>query len=200
MIKKLSRIFGSKTKAQEVIFLQQHLKEVLRQGYYPHELSKVEHFCTQQKIFLVKSEFKVILQEDTYSNYGQRLPEKDPREGMYFVYFSYDEEKAYLAAYYELVGNDRELGLLLGYPECCVKFYCEHAGHKNLNPEHRPTNGYTNLTKRGCDAVLLSHFPCFSDCAKSIELAKKNLNVLQKIDPPRAREMQEILAPHFVPP
>jgi|SRR3989338_649845 len=195
MIHQLSLTFGSKTKAQEILFLQHHLKAVVRQGYYPHELPKVERFCTENNLFRVKSKFKVILLGDTYSNQGMRISETDSREGMYFVYLSRDEEKAYLAAYYELVSNDRELGLLLGYPQCCVEFYAEKARQKNLNPEHLPTNLYTNLTKRDQDAVLLSHFPCSSDCAESIELAQENLVLLQKLDFTRAKEMREILNP-----
>src|SRR3989338_3539593 len=45
MIKKLSLIFGSKTKAQEIVLLLQDAKEVVRQGFTEEELFKVEQFC-----------------------------------------------------------------------------------------------------------------------------------------------------------
>lgn len=189
MIKKLSITFGSKTKAQEIIFLLHGLKEVVRQGYYEHELPQVEKFCRDNNLFLVKSRFKVLLAEENYSNKGLRIPEDDKRDGMFFIYISKDEKKSLLAAYHELMQNDKDLGLILGYPECCVEFFCNNFNEKNTDLQLTPTNMWTNLTKREKDAVLISHFPCSSACQKSITMGMRNLELLAKIDEERAEEL-----------
>ncbi|PIN75804.1 hypothetical protein COV17_03605 [Candidatus Woesearchaeota archaeon CG10_big_fil_rev_8_21_14_0_10_36_11] len=190
MINTLARIFGSKTHAQEIVLLQKDVKHVVRHGFYESEISQVEHYCRENNLFCVRSKFKVILADDTgYSNKGFRVPENDSRQGMYFLYMSKDEEKVWLAAYYELMNNHVDLGLLLGYPRCCVNFFCRNFSENNPNPAHIPTNPFTNLTKRNNDAVLVSHFPCSSDCEESIALAKVYLAVLMKEDTGRTEEL-----------
>ncbi|MBU0460707.1 MAG: DUF483 domain-containing protein [Nanoarchaeota archaeon] len=194
MIDKLSLIFGSKTKAQEIVLLLNDAKPVVRQGFYPEELPKVERFCKNNYLFIAKSRFKVIMVDNgSYSNKGLRIPEMDKRPGMYFVYLSKDEEKTWLAAYQEMMHSDRELGILLGYPVCCVDYFCHSFSKSNVDPMHKPTNPYTNLTKRDQDCVLLSHFPCSSDCDHSLQLARKYLNVLADVDRNRARKIMEKL-------
>ncbi len=194
MISTLSPLFTSKSKAQEIVLLLHDAKEVVRQGFYEQELPAVEEFCRKNSLFLVKSKFKVILaDENQFTNKGLRIPETDARAGMYFIYISKDETKAYLASYYELVNDHRKLGSLLGYPECCVEFFCRNFSENNINPELKPTNMYTNISKRKEDAVLLSHFPCSSDCEKSIELGKRYLAVLEKGEPERAAELRSTL-------
>ncbi len=214
----MSFIFGSKTKAQELLFLLQDVKEIVRQGFYESELPAVETFCQEHNLYCIKSKFKVLFaDEEKYSNKGFRIPETDSRPGMYFVYISKDEQKAWLAAYYELMNSDKELGLLLGYPSCCVDFFCRNFNKRdpgfnknnasfnknntnfnkngagfnknNTNLQLPPKNLFTNLTKREQDLVLISHFPCSSDCPKSIELAKKHLQVIYAVDKERAREL-----------
>ena len=190
MIQELSPIFTSKSKAQEVVLLLHDAKEVVRQGFYQQELPAVEKFCRENNLYLVKSKFKVILDDENhFTNKGVRIPEKDPRMGMYFIYISKDETKAYLASYYELINDHRKLGLLLGYPECCVDFFCQNFDENNTNLELKPTNMYTNISKRNEDFVLISHFPCSSDCKKSIELGKKYFEVLERIDHERSQEL-----------
>lgn len=194
MIKSLSYIFGSRMKAQEIVLLLHGAKAVVRQGFYGAELPRIEKFCQEHNIHLVKSKFKVLLADETeYSNQGLRIPEEDKRSGMYFVYLSQDEEKAWLAAYYELINNTSDLGLLLGYPQCCVDFFHQQFSGNTPNLELKPTNPYTNLSKREHDAVLISHFPCTSDCEQSVALGKKFLEILKKADPPRAQELIDVL-------
>src|SRR3989344_3002861 len=189
MLKQLSFIFGSMSKAQEIVLLLQNAKEVVRQGFFYSELHQVEQFCQKNNLHLVKSEFKVLFaDEDTYSNKGIRIPKDDTRPGMYFVYISKDEQKAWLASYYELMQNHQDLGLMLGYPLCCVDFF-NSIFNKNPNPHHAPTNPYTNLSQREQDLVIISHFPCNSECQESIALGEKYLQALYIADKERAREL-----------
>ena len=161
LVKRVSLIFGSKTKAQEIIFILHDAKAVVRQGFYDSELAAVERSCEEYGLYVVKSKFKVLIADDgQYSNKGWRVSEDDKRQGMYFAYISKREDLALLASYYELMGNDTELGKILGYPECCVAFFMKHFSAVNPNPEHVSSNMFTNLSQREKDSVLISHFPC----------------------------------------
>lgn len=194
MIGKLASVFGSQTKAQEILFLLNDAKTVVRQGFYDLELPAVEEFCTQNQLYLIKSKFKVLITKNKiYSHKGIRIAANDTREGMYFIYISKDEKTALLAHYYELTGNDTELGFILGYPSCCVNFFCHNFSDQNPDLQLAPTNPWTNLTKRNQDCVLLSHFPCHSECAESIRLAQQYASLLQKNAPDLYREMMNLL-------
>ena len=190
MFKQLTLIFGSKTKAQEMVLLLQNAKEVVRQGFFDPELYRVEQFCQKNKLYLVKSKFKVLFADDgVFSNKGIRIPEDDPRPGMYFVYISKDEQKAWLANYYELMQNHSDLGLVLGYPQCCVNFFCSKFTPNQVNLEMPSKNPYTNLSKRAQDLVILSHFPCSPECKESIVMGEKYLQAIYIFDKERAREL-----------
>jgi len=179
-MKELAHIFGSYMKAQEITLLLHDVKAIVRQGFYEPELDKITSFCRDNNLFVEVSQFKVLLLDEcSYSNKGVRVETSDPREGMYFVYISKDEKKSLLAAYYELMQSDQDLGLLLGYPHCCVRYFCNAFSSSTPNPQHSPTNAWTNITMREKDKVLLSHFPCSSDCEQSIQLAKTYFTTLK---------------------
>jgi hypothetical protein len=190
MVKDLTLIFGSKSKAQEIFYLLSKGKSVVRQGFYEHELPKVEKFCQENNIYLVKSRFKVLLADETsFSNKGIRVSYQDKREGMYFVYLSKDQQKSWLAAYYEIMKNDADLGMLLGYPKCCIDFFLKRFSPNDPNLQLQPTNMYTNISKRDKDHVLISHFPCSSDCQESIQLGRKYLAIINECDKERYEEL-----------
>ncbi len=194
IIKQWSYIFGSRTKAQEIVLLLQDAKKVVRHGFYDHELPKVQKFCEENKLHCIVSNFKVLMaEEEGYSNLGFRVKGEDKRPGMQFVYISKDEKDAWLASYYELMKNDRDLGLVLGYPQCCVDFFCQNFNRNNADLQLKPTNIYTNMAQRKKDCVLISHFPCSSECQKSMEIGRKNLMVINSVDKERSRELQSVL-------
>lgn len=194
-IKLLIKIFGSRMKAQEIILLLDNTKQVVRQGFYEHELPKIKKFCQQHSLHLVQSKFKIFLDDEhNFTNRGLRIPETDTREGMYFIYISKDEQQAYLASYYELINNHQELGKLLNYPQCCIHFFTKSFHEKNTNPQHPSTNPWTNLTSREQDYCLLSHFPCSSECQPSIEQAKKYYQIIQNHDENYAQELLQNLS------
>ena len=190
MFKQLSLIFGSKSKAQEIVLLLRDAKEVVRQGFFETELHRVEQFCRKNNLYLVRSKFKVLFaDEGVYSNKGIRIPEDDPRPGMYFVYISKEEQKVWLASYHELMQNHRDLGLVLGYPQCCVDFFCSRFSPQDVDLELSSKNPYTDLSRRGEDLVILSHFPCDPGCKESISMGEKYLQAIYAVDKERAREL-----------
>ncbi|MBI2151185.1 DUF483 domain-containing protein [Candidatus Woesearchaeota archaeon] len=194
----LIKVFGSWSKAQEILFLLHGLKEVVRHGFYDFELKAVEEFCSANNIFLAKSPFKIILNENKeinqkFSNLGLKSPDLSDNKGMSMIYLSKDEKKAHLAVYYEQTNNQKELGLLLGYPSCCVDYFCQNFSASNNNPEIASDNIFTNLAHREEDCVLISHFPCKADCSESIKIGKDNLELLQKIESERAKVALNVL-------
>jgi hypothetical protein len=207
MLNNLTNIFGTKTKALEMLYLLEGIKPVVRQGFYEHELPKVERFCREKGLSLVKSPYKVVIldaEEGNYSNKGIKVPLNDERAGMVFVYISQDQGKTILANAHETENNHRELGILLGYPLCCIDFFIQHESEESkvnndyVNPILDNSEGfefsfYNNIFIRNFDITLLNHFPCSLNCQKSVELAKKHLDVLRKYDISLANQFIERL-------
>jgi len=183
----LITLFGSRMKSLEIILLLDDQKQVVRQGFYDHELKKVEEFCNKHDLFMSKSKFKVKLEEkEEFSNKGT-VVNQDDHTGMSFIYLSKDEEQAALANLAETTQNHKELGTLLGYPTCCIEFFLNVFSPSNTNPTRPPMNPWTNLSQRKHDLCLISHFPCANDCQESIQQAKNNYELLLKHDPPMAQ-------------
>lgn len=181
-------------KALEVLYLLKDAKPIVRQGFYPHELGKVEKFCARNHLFIEKSPYKVLLHDkEIFTNKGRIVAPSHP-QGMVLVYISKNHFNALWACLYETRQDHRNTGILLGYPSCCVDFFVTEFEKGNVNPVHQPANMWTNLTLRGEDVVLLSHFPCKNDCAKSIEIAKKNFEILKKYDEKLAEMLSEKLS------
>lgn len=164
-------IFGSKTKVNEIKLLLNDLKPVVRQGFYPEELEKVKQFCLQNNLFIELSPYKILMQGDNFSDKGTKVDINHPK-GMFFAYISKDHQKALLANLHETKGDHRKLGLILGYPACCVRFYHEQFQKGNLAPEFNNYHELIDIRKRKTDNAIISHFPCKPDCQESIELAK----------------------------
>jgi hypothetical protein len=197
----LKKTFGSRTKALEIVYLIKDLKPVVRQGFYENELAKVKEFCEKNKLAIEISTFKILTldSDKPYSNKGLKVKADDPAKGMFFVYISKDERKAAMASMFELKNDYRGLGLILGYPECCVSFFvknepersrldndyaiCTLNNSKLLDPQSVRYPFFTNIAKRDMDIVLINHFPCSFTCEKSIAIAKKNYSLISEIDP-----------------
>ena len=194
-IDELRAIFGSTSKALEILYLLYEKKPVVRQGFYDKEVGRVKDFCRKNGLAFEIAPYKVILADPhlKYSNKGFKARVDDPRRGMYFVYISKDERRATEARVYEMKNNHRELGFALGYPECCVEFfvknYPERSGVDNdyvipalKNSEGKRFPYYTNICKRVKDVALLSHFPHSFDCEESIAMAKRHLKLIEEFD------------------
>ena len=188
MINTLSETFGSKTKAQEILFLMNDLKKVVRQGFYDEEIGKVKNFCFENRVFCIPSKFRVVLEGDGFTNKGLRNFETN--EGLRFYYISKDEKDAYLAAYHELMNDHRKLGELLGYPRCCIEFFIKNFSEHHTNPEIKSKNMYTNISQRKEDCVLISHFPCSENCKESLDMGKRFFEEILVHDKKRAKELK----------
>ena len=202
----LQPLFGSQMKLVEMLCLLSDVKQVVRQAYYEEELAHIEEFCQNNKLFLVRSRFKVIpLDADKkFSNKGLRVSSDDDRKGHLFVYISKDELLANKDSLFELQQNHYLLGRVLGYPRCCCEFFKEHEPLRRekdndfILPVLEASQGekfsfVTNIFHRDQDICLLSHFPCSLSCEESIKIGKKHLEVLKKYDVGMAAEMVDVL-------
>lgn len=174
VVEDLSKIFGSKTKAREILLLLAGVKPLVRQAFYSHEIVFKE-FLEKHDVFMVVSPYYVKLKEDGFANKGELSS-----DGYHFVYFSKSEELCFRAALAEAKGDHVVLGGMLGYPKCCIEYFLSEFPN-NVNPQIDSEHWQLNLSKRGEDAVLLSHFPC-QDCSESLQLAKIYFDVLSELD------------------
>ncbi len=209
MFDKLFRIFGTKTKALEILYLLEDIKPAVRHGFYSDEVPKIKRFCRDNRLHMVFSSYKVVLADSgAYSNKGIKVDADDPREGMIFAYISKDPEKAKKAKFHEANNNHANLGKALGYPGCCCRFFEKNEPQRSrLDSDYtictaEKSEGsefpfYTNIIKRNMDITLLNHFPCSFNCRRSIDLAKKHLDMIKKYSPGLAEYFSQRLKGKF---
>jgi hypothetical protein len=123
---------------------------------------------------------------------------------MRLVYVGADEMAARLAAAFDAT-DARRLGAVLGYPCCCVDFYCDHfqKGYIDLIPAVAPPaagsyRSAINVVGRRFGHSLISHIPCRWDCEASLDIANAILNELRRSDPRFACEVSGFLASDVV--
>jgi hypothetical protein len=211
-LKQLKGIFHSLAKSLEILYILEGIKPVARQGFYDSELPAVKQFCRQHNLHLELSPYKVILVDANYpgqySNKGVKVKADDPRRGMYFAYISKDETKAIQASCLELKNRHKELGLALGYPECCSNFFQRYEPHCSkldsnytgpclTNSKGRIFPFQNNILKQSQDITLLNHFPCSLACQPSVRLANQHLEAIKKHDRNLAVELAKQLKGEF---
>lgn len=202
--------FRSKMKALEVIALLEDKKRCVRQGFYEEELPKVNAFCRRNGLFLVTSPFKIVLADgdSTFSNKGIMVDAKDPRRGMFFAYISKGEMTSLRSLYFEVKKDHRNLGLSLGYPDCCCDFFASHEPDVSkqdgnyekaclANSEGVEFPFQNNILQRDKDRCILSHFPCSLECLKSKDQADIMLKLADQKFPEYAAELRKELKGDF---
>lgn len=126
-------------------------------------------------------------------------------EGEYtIVAVARDDPQAVL----DLEGNDRALGALLGYPQCCIDHFVRsevlgrlsgqnrtsHAEHYALAATPIRTAPFWMNTLHRDEHVLLSHLPCSLDCEHSSHLGRKRAALLRSLDPFWFEDVREQLS------
>ena len=195
MLQELRKIFESNIKSFEILYILEGVKPVARIMVKEEVKDRVFGFFREKELSYVLSDFKVVKEDKDkgYSDKGIKVPIGSSEKGYFFVYVSKDREKAERARKLEKDEKHKELGILLGYPECCSEFFEKH--YEEQSKKHndytlaalRNSDGfqfpfYTNIASRHFDLSLLNHFPCRFDCEKSIELGEKYLEIIKKED------------------
>lgn len=189
MIRQLQQVFHSITKSLEVLYVIEDAKPCSRILVFEDDLNKVTGLLSKNKLSFAISGFKVVkqnVQSEFYSDKSIKIPENSHQKGYFFVYLSKNKPAAEKAKSAEEKDNHKELGLLLGYPECCCRFFENNFSEKNTDLTLRILENsdgysfpfYSNIAARHFDVSLLSHFPHSFGCEPSIEIAKSNLKVI----------------------
>lgn len=191
MIQQLQQIFHSIIKSLEVLYVIEGIKPCARVLIFEGEMDKVVDFLNENKLYAIISDFKVIkqnVQSEFYSDKSIKISKDSAQKGYFFVYLSKNKETAEKAKLMEENNKHKELGLLLGYPKCCCKFFENNFNEKNTDLTLeilKNSNGfefpfYNNIAARHFDVALLSYFPHSFECKPSIKIAKNNLKTIQK--------------------
>lgn len=194
MLEILIKKFDSLTKSLDVLYVIKGNKIVSRISIGENNANKIKLFLEKYRIKTYLSDFKILNQIDKnreFSDKGIKVSKDADVPGKFFMYISKSEKLAKRAKELEAEDRHKELGLLLGYPECCCRFF-----EKNFKTESKKKNDYTlatlrnsnsfkfpfytNIAIRHMDIALLSHFPCSFQCKKSIKIAKDNLKLIEK--------------------
>ncbi|MBW2975644.1 hypothetical protein KY366_08040 [Candidatus Woesearchaeota archaeon] len=195
MLNELREIFQSNIKSLEMLYLMEDIKPAARIMLREEEKDKIFDFFKEKGINYSLSDFKVIKQdkEKGYSDKGIKVPVDSSQKGYFLAYLSKKKELAKKAKELENNNKHKELGILLGYPECCSGFFERHFEEQSRRNNDftlstlKDSDGfsfpfYTNIAARHFDLALLNHFPCSFSCKHSIELAKRHLEVIEKHD------------------
>jgi len=192
MLEELQTIFDSTIKALDVLYVLEDIKPVSRIMLKEENYQPTIKFLEQINLFQEISNFKVEKTDNTdYSDKGVKLPLTSEKKGSYFLYISKNKELTEKAKNFEEKGEHYSLGIILGYPECCSRFFHENfpmESKKNNDyvfPALKNSNGFrfpfhTNIIARHLDLNLISHFPCNFNCKASITIANKNLECIKK--------------------
>lgn len=204
LIDELKKTFGSMTKALEILYMVEGAKPVARIIIHPEEKMRIREFCKKNNLFLELSDFTITKQDLNRGYSNKAILNAVKREGDYFGYIAKTQTKAEKAKYLEANQKHKELGLLLGYPECCVSFFIkniEERKQKNFdfipailkNSEGFKFPWQNNIAVRYFDLTLINHFPHSFHCEKSKEMAEKYLEIIKKHDKKLAEDFPQLL-------
>ncbi len=147
-----------------------------------------------------------------HSDFGYSLRYDGNYERVYdspervFVYISKDRQLAKNAKDAESRRDDKGLGRILGFPECCTDFYKDRIKDVKIHPDfvyesHVNTKGKHDHHINNCfydsdldfASSLIFHFPCSYSCKESIALAKRLLDHINNWMPEEAALMERRL-------
>lgn len=191
MIQQLQQIFRSIIKSLEVLYVIEGVKPCARILVFESEVGKILDFLNKKGLITAISGFKVMkqsAQSEFYSDRSVKIEKNSEEKGYFFIYLSKSRDIAEKARLMEERNNNRELGLILGYPECCCEFFEKYFSENShdLTLKALENSGgyefefYGNIAARHFDVALLSHFPHSFECKPSIEIAKNHFKTIQK--------------------
>tara|TARA_Y100000310_G_scaffold255151_1_gene262417 strand:- start:1543 stop:2361 length:819 start_codon:yes stop_codon:yes gene_type:complete len=194
--------FQSNIKSLEFLSLLHDIKPAIRILCSQYNATQFGLFLNSKKLFYSFSDFKLIKQTTNsfYSDTSIKVDLNDSRDGHYVFYISKNINTEAIKDL-EQKSKHKDLGIALGYPECCCDFFVKHFSPTTtdltlniLNNSHGSHfQFYTNIAARHFDINLLSYFPCSFHCNKSIEIGKQNLNLLKKHDKEKATLFEKTL-------
>lgn len=206
----LQETFTYLTKALEVLFVLEGTKPIARITIHQNERESITAFCERRHLMGLFSDFKIIqvpTEDKGVANKGVKVALASKIKGDLFLYIGKDRQLVERAKQAEAENDHEQLGRLLGYPSCCIKFFKSEYEQEVIKendyiaPALRNTRQetdsavsfYNNVILRYFDMGVLSHYPCSFLCEASKELAKRNLDVVMRYSPQLAEMMVMML-------
>jgi len=99
----------------------------------------------------------------------------------------------------DLTGDHLTMGEMLGYPECCSKYFKENFS-KNYDPvwlnnnEAPDGNPLANNLLRYFGIRIYSHLSCSPDCEATLKIADERVEIMKKLDSATTGWLLEYLA------
>lgn len=179
----------------EVFYVLEGLKQVCRLSLEPTRTHLLKSFCKRNNLHIFLSDHKIISRpdpcKDGFSSNCTVVPLEDSADE-YWAYISKSKATAEEAKYMEQTGDEAGFGKLLGYPDCCIRFFEREKTHRRY--EHMdltmaavrktgPFPFYNNRALKPFGYSLISHFPCSLGCKSTEEIAKRYLASLKDCSP-----------------
>jgi hypothetical protein len=199
----LFSILKSKLAVLEIIYVVGGLKPVARVAVKSQKIKYLEKYCKRYNLAITFSNSANVCLTDKnhkgFSHLFYTIP-KNPFIGEVFAYVSKSSSLANKAKIADEEHNYQELGLLLGYPKCCIDFYGKSKNKLNdfvfsinNNTSKIKGNYKTNFCLRCFDISLIQHFPCSFNCKETVKLAERYETFLDKYFPEILKELKSNL-------
>lgn len=180
----------------EILYILEDSKPVSRILIHIDKLIILKKFCFDNNLVYVISDYQIISIKDKnkggISNNCVKVPLNFLKKGEIFVYLSKKMNLAIDSKRFNTSKDNVNFGKSLGYPNCCVEFHNKFrdlAKQKQSDyilfalDDVKEYNFYLNYSLRSFGITLISHFPCSLECKNSIEIGKKNLEIIKKYSP-----------------
>lgn len=183
----LGKLYPDYLSCLQLIYLCEDLKPMVRLSLPFGRFLTYRKFCEINDLYYKISDFKVVNKKERGK--GRVLNTSigvsgNSIRGKRYIYIS--KNKDFIEKDFSAI-SDYEFGRMLGYPDCCRKYYDDNlrlaskcqmdfipmAIHKN-----EPIPFYLNYSIRYFDVAIINHFPCSLGCPDSIDIGKRNFAFL----------------------
>ena len=126
----------------------------------------------------------------------------EPTGGRFMVYGvvspSLSDAMRFVRAHEGRPCDHETIGILLGYPECCIRFFVENFPKGILDPvwrvEHEGEDPMLNVMLRYFGPRIIPFFPCSYTCRQARRVAEKFYGLLREYDEDLAETILEMLS------
>jgi len=148
--------------------------------------------------------FTPILKSGCYEGFAHKHKEVKPGDPFYWYGALTKEEKdGQKFKQAELSGDHRTIGLMLGYPQCCVEYFIKNFP-VNYDPiwlgKEGKVRGYSecNQMLRYFGARITSHLSCSPNCQATRRVGQLWFKTMKEIDKEKAAELYDLLSGEII--
>jgi hypothetical protein len=193
-------LLGTGPNAQEFVLLYTNIRPGIRLIMPANTVVACVQYVASLGLLAIPSAFIFkpipISSQSSYSDNIELLPNDkiyDDDNISVFLYIGQDRMTTWKLWALEILQNEKELGIVLGYPHCCSETYncllSKQISEGKVN--HRPA--LINLYAHFFGYQIISHEPCAINCSNSIGLAKIYFETLNNMSPSSTKELLRFL-------